>query len=191
MIKRCMFLYKDLPHFTASAIVWNELSRMVMSLASLATAVPSPIDNPTLATLSAGASLVPSPVTATTCPWFLRKRTNRSLSAGRARESIFRSPILSANSSSVRLWNSSPVIIEASVQLSTISPTCLPISKAVSALSPVTILTSIPAFKQVLMASGTSGLTGSAIANTPANAKWSYCFKLNPWKSVKSFPVNA
>ena len=68
MIKRCMFLYKDLPHFTASAIVWNELSRMVMSLASLATAVPSPIDNPTLATLSAGASLVPSPVTATTCP---------------------------------------------------------------------------------------------------------------------------
>jgi hypothetical protein len=37
-----------------------------MSLAPLATSVPLPIANPTSALVSAGASLVPSPVTATT-----------------------------------------------------------------------------------------------------------------------------
>ena len=47
----------------------NESSRRVMSLASLATEVPLPIDRPTWAWFSAGASFVPSPVTATTAPF--------------------------------------------------------------------------------------------------------------------------
>jgi hypothetical protein len=42
-------------------------SRMMMSEASMATCVPEmPMDRPTSAALSAGASLVPSPVTPTT-----------------------------------------------------------------------------------------------------------------------------
>lgn len=61
-----MFLYNDRPHITAFPMDEKELSMMVMSLASFATDVPSPIDSPTCAAFSAGASLVPSPVTATT-----------------------------------------------------------------------------------------------------------------------------
>ena len=64
--KRWMFWYSERPHITAFPIDANELSTMVMSLASLATDVPSPIDRPTWAAFKAGASLVPSPVTATT-----------------------------------------------------------------------------------------------------------------------------
>ena len=44
-----------------------------MSLASLATDVPEPIERPTLAKFSAGASFVPSPVTATTSPLLLQQ----------------------------------------------------------------------------------------------------------------------
>ena len=51
---------------TAVAIEANESSSSVMSEASFATEVPEPIERPTLAKLSAGASFVPSPVTATT-----------------------------------------------------------------------------------------------------------------------------
>ena len=47
---------------TARTIDEKELSIMVMSEASFATEVPSPIDRPTWAAFRAGASLVPSPV---------------------------------------------------------------------------------------------------------------------------------
>ena len=89
VMNRWMFLYSERPHITASAMLLNELSSMVMSLASLATAVPSPIESPTSAAFSAGASFVPSPVTATTSPRALSIRTKRSLSLGRARDMIF------------------------------------------------------------------------------------------------------
>jgi len=77
---------------TAVAIERNESSSSVMSLASLATDVPEPIERPTLAKLSAGASFVPSPVTATTSPCCCNSRTSRCLSSGRARERIFSEP---------------------------------------------------------------------------------------------------
>ena len=55
----------------------------VMAAASRATSVPAiPIANPTSAFLSAGASLVPSPVTATTLPLSLRPVTRAYLSSG-------------------------------------------------------------------------------------------------------------
>ncbi len=63
---RWILRYRERPHITALPIDEKELSTMVMSEASLATDVPSPIDSPTCALFSAGASLVPSPVTATT-----------------------------------------------------------------------------------------------------------------------------
>ena len=110
-IKRCMLRYKERPHITARVMLLNELSRMVMSLASLATEVPSPIERPIWAWFRAGASLVPSPVTATTSPCSCSKRTRRSLSDGRARDMIFRSPMRSFSSSSLNRLNSLPVII--------------------------------------------------------------------------------
>jgi len=63
-----MFLYSERPHMTAVAMLLNESSISVMSLASFATDVPEPMDRPTCAKFSAGASFVPSPVTATTSP---------------------------------------------------------------------------------------------------------------------------
>ena len=72
-----------LPHLQAFTIEANESSRMIMSAACLATSVPViPIANPTSAFLRAGASFVPSPVTATTSPNCLRPVTRRYLSSG-------------------------------------------------------------------------------------------------------------
>jgi len=61
-----------------------KLSSITMiSAACLATSVPViPIANPTSAFFRAGASLVPSPVTATTSPNSLRPVTKRYLSSG-------------------------------------------------------------------------------------------------------------
>ena len=75
---------------TAVAIEANESSSSVMSEASFATEVPEPIERPTLAKLSAGASFVPSPVTATTSPRCCNSLTRRCLSSGLARDMIFR-----------------------------------------------------------------------------------------------------
>ena len=54
-----------------------------IAAASLATSVPAiPIANPTSAFFNAGASFVPSPVTATTCPLSINPVTNAYLSSG-------------------------------------------------------------------------------------------------------------
>ena len=143
-----------------------------MSDASFATAVPSPIDNPTSATFNAGASLVPSPVAATTSPFALSNLTKRSLSLGRARESIFMSSARDNISSSLIAANSLPVTIFLSVSELFQSPICLPISLAVPVVSPVTIFTCIPASIQFFIAAGTSLRTGSEIANTPTNDRF-------------------
>ena len=145
----------------------NELSMIVMSLASLATAVPSPIDSPTWAALRAGASLVPSPVTATTWSSFCSASTSRFLSMGRARAMIFRSITRRASSSSERAANSGPVMISLSPSCGVQRPIWRPISLAVPGVSPVTILIKMPAFIHFSTAAGTSALTGSLIATMP------------------------
>ena len=110
-MKRWMLWYSERPQVTARAMLWNELSRMVMSLASLATLVPSPIERPIWAAFKAGASLVPSPVTATTSPFCCKSFTRRSLSMGRARDMILMSPTRPSSSSSLMWPNSFPVIM--------------------------------------------------------------------------------
>ena len=58
-------------------------SKRMISQAYLATSVPvRPIANPTSAFLRAGASLVPSPVTATISPISFNPLTNKYLSSG-------------------------------------------------------------------------------------------------------------
>lgn len=107
-----MLRYNERPQIMARLILTKELLIMAISLASLALDVPSPIDKPTCALLNAGASFVPSPVTATTSPVDCNKVTNLALSSGFALEIIlnFGSLTKSLASSSERLSNSSPVI---------------------------------------------------------------------------------
>lgn len=71
------------PHLTAVTMEAKLSSSRIISAASLATSVPLiPIAKPTSALLSAGASLVPSPVTATTLPRSLSPVTSMYLSSG-------------------------------------------------------------------------------------------------------------
>ena len=147
----------------------KELSMIVISLASLATLVPSPIDSPTWAAFKAGASFVPSPVTATTCPSSCRVSTRRFLSIGRARDMIFKSITLLRSSSSLSAANSGPVICWRSPSVGCQRPICRPISRAVPGVSPVTILIAMPASRHSLTAAGTSLRTGSAMATMPMN----------------------
>ena len=48
-MNRWMFWYTERPHITAEVMLLNESSSNVMSLASLATEVPLPMDSPTCA----------------------------------------------------------------------------------------------------------------------------------------------
>ena len=172
--KRWMFLYNERPHITAWTIERKESSRSVMSDASFATLVPEPNDSPTWAWFNAGASLVPSPVTATTSPRRCNISTSRCLSAGRARDITLRSPTISSASSSLRAANSAPVILSRTSYLAPRTshlvprtsriPICLAISSAVADVSPVTIFTSMPALTHCLTASGTSWRSGSLMA---------------------------
>ena len=166
-MKRWIFLYRERPHMTAREMLMKELSRMVMALASLATVVPSPMESPTCAAFSAGASLVPSPVTATTWSFFWSSLTSRSLSMGLARHMIFRSITRSSSSASGVCSNSTPVIRRSGVSSSVHRPIWRPISRAVPGVSPVTILMRMPASMQSFTAWGTSSRTGSEMAAMP------------------------
>ena len=161
----------------------KELSRIVMSLASLAIAVPSPIDNPTCAAFSAGASLVPSPVAATTSPCPCSRPMSRALSIGRARYIIRSFGRRGINSASGVTSNSAPLMAASSPQVSSHSPICRAISRVVSRVSPVTILTATPAFRHSAMAAGTSGRTGSLIATRARNVRESAAIRpsANGW----------
>ena len=78
-----MLLYILLPSSTAIIIVENESSISTISAADFVTSVPViPIPTPTCASLIAGASLTPSPVIATTLPFFCQALTILSLCSG-------------------------------------------------------------------------------------------------------------
>ena len=127
-----------------------------MSLASFATEVPVPIESPTCAWFSAGASLVPSPVTATTSPFRCNNCTRRCLSVGRARDMIFKSVTRSSASSSLSSAKATPVMRLRSVSSGFHSPIWRAISVAVPGVSPVTILILMPADWHFATAAGTS-----------------------------------
>mmetsp|Transcript_620 Transcript_620/g.2211 ORF Transcript_620/g.2211 Transcript_620/m.2211 type:complete len:210 (-) Transcript_620:2135-2764(-) len=88
-------------------------SRSTMAEAPLAMSVPVFMAKPTSASLSAGASFVPSPVTATTSPWSCSRPTSTCLSDGDERASTRRrgSSSMSAGRSCSDMWrNSGPVM---------------------------------------------------------------------------------
>ena len=82
---------------------------MIMSAACLATSVPvMPMANPTSAFLRAGASFVPSPVTATTSPKFFNPVTKRYLSSGLDQASTLRCFLNFSNSFLLATTSASP-----------------------------------------------------------------------------------
>ena len=105
----------------------------------MATSVPVPMAMPTSALASAGASLMPSPAMATTCPSDCNRSINVSLSPG----------LTSPCTSSI--------------------PRRLPIALAVVRPSPVAITMRRPAAFNVANASGVLALTGSDTASRPAS----------------------
>ena len=127
---------------------------------------------PTSAALSAGASLTPSPVIATTSPRARSRRTRRSLCSGlrRAHRSTWRSRAASAASSSAS--SSAPVRVCGRSD----SPTWRAMARAVAGWSPVIMMTRTPARRHSASAAGTSGRGGSASATRPRKSKSKSCW---------------
>mmetsp|Transcript_9487 Transcript_9487/g.43179 ORF Transcript_9487/g.43179 Transcript_9487/m.43179 type:complete len:290 (+) Transcript_9487:778-1647(+) len=160
------------PHSTALAMDAMLSSRMTMSQASFAISVPAmPSAKPTSASLSAGASLVPSPVTDTTSPKDFCRLHRVSLSAGEERA---RTLILTATASFsdwLILRNTGPSRIKPSSPSSRM-PASLAMASAVSLLSPVTMRTTTPAWRRRRTASAVSGRIGSLMPATPRSVRF-------------------
>ena len=106
-----MFSNKFLPSFTASTIVQKLSSVKIISEAFFATSVPfSPIAIPISAFFSAGASLTPSPVIATTAPVLLNAFTILTLCSGETLAKTEYFIISFSNVLSCILSSSAPVI---------------------------------------------------------------------------------
>ena len=98
------------PSRTADTMVEKLSSVSTMSAASRATSVPErPIATPSDAAFSAGASLTPSPVTATISPAASKARTMRSLSRGVTRAAIREERRRSTSAASSSASRSAPV----------------------------------------------------------------------------------
>mmetsp|Transcript_26233 Transcript_26233/g.66722 ORF Transcript_26233/g.66722 Transcript_26233/m.66722 type:complete len:297 (+) Transcript_26233:1535-2425(+) len=163
--KRRTLSNTERPHMTAFTMEEKLSSMMTTSDASFATSVPLiPMLIPTSASFKAGASFVPSPVTATTSPRKRRRRTRISLSVGVERASTWSLGSTLSFSSSLSTRNSGPVMATPpSVKI----PHSRAMLFAVRMLSPVTILTMIPACLHLSTASGTSGRRGSWMPMMP------------------------
>jgi hypothetical protein len=135
-----------------------------MSAASRATAVPErPIATPIEAARRAGASLTPSPVTATTSSSACRIRTMRSLSCGETRAAT---PLLRSRAAST--WSSmSSISAPVTGSMPVPSPRRDAMDAAVAGWSPVIMTTVIPARRQSATASATPARGGSSIASRP------------------------
>ena len=136
-----------------------------MSAASRATAVPAtPIATPMSAWRSAGASLTPSPVMATTWRSCWSARTRRSLCSGATRAKTTASSAACRSDSSSRASRSRPVSTSPSG-----NPSSRAIAAAVAGWSPVIIFTATPAPRQAATASAASLRGGSLMAISPSN----------------------
>mmetsp|Transcript_18500 Transcript_18500/g.32068 ORF Transcript_18500/g.32068 Transcript_18500/m.32068 type:complete len:227 (-) Transcript_18500:1769-2449(-) len=165
---------------TAARTTVEKLSSInTISAAPVATSVPLFMANPTSANFKAGASLVPSPVTATMSPSSIRQATSTSLSVGLLRANTrslgMRACSLSGFSAAI-LRNSAPSITSPSSHspFDLRSPHFRAMATAVFLLSPVTMRTWMPALRQDATASGTSTLMGSWIPVIARRVKAGY-----------------
>ena len=143
-------------------------SASTMSAASLAASVPFwPMATPTSARLSAGASLTPSPVIATTCPSSCSACTRRSLCSGLARANTSTSMATRRSAASSISASSAPV----RAGLPTPMASCAPMARAVSTWSPVIIFTRMPARWHSATARTASSRGGSTMPTRPSIVK--------------------
>ena len=150
-----------------STIVLKLSSVSIISAAFLDTSVPEiPIAIPTSALFSAGASFIPSPVTATTSPLSCSAFTILILVSGLllATIEILFISFFKSSSSNVSIYEASTAILPLSSK-----PNSSPIDFAVFILSPVSILTSTPALLAISIDSFTPSLNGSTIPTNPLN----------------------
>ena len=120
-------------------------SAIIISAVSRAMSVPLPIATPILAALRAGASLTPSPVTATNSPWRLSDSMISSFCSGVTRAKTVFSAIKASKCFLPRFEASATSSPLAIALASLARPRSLAIESAVSGWSPVTIKTLIPA----------------------------------------------
>ena len=120
---------------------------------------------PTSAFFSAGASLIPSPVTATTSPRAFSSFTTRIFTVGVLRAITL---ILGSIFCSRRSLTSSTSLASSATQPSASRSSSLAMAVAVTILSPVRIFTPTPALRQAATASYTSLRSGSAMATKPS-----------------------
>ena len=149
------------PWKTAVRMVAKSSSSSTRSDASRATSVPlRPMAMPMSASCSAGPSLTPSPVMATTWPLACSARAIRSLSSGDTR--AITAP--SRSTIAPRTWSSSGRSVPTSTgESSRSSPISAAMARAVAGWSPVTMATAIPAWRQASSEARTSGRGGSSM----------------------------
>mmetsp|Transcript_94415 Transcript_94415/g.163178 ORF Transcript_94415/g.163178 Transcript_94415/m.163178 type:complete len:433 (-) Transcript_94415:1844-3142(-) len=172
-----MFSFTVRPQAAARTTVAKLSSISTISAAPVATSVPVRMANPASASFRAGASFVPSPVTATMSPWSMMHDTNSSLSVGLLRASTFnlgmrRSSFSGSVVASSRNAGPSMTVPSSGSVFGERMPHFLAMAMAVFLLSPVTIRTEMPALLQLSTAVGTSGRIGSWIPITPIRVYW-------------------
>ena len=127
---------------------------------------------PTSAALSAGASLTPSPVMATTLSMVLRAATIFIFCSGEVRAKMRTPPARRVTSSACFSRSStSPVSSRLASASGGTMQLCRATARAVSGWSPVIMMTSMPARWQVATAAGTSGRSGSSMPRKPARTR--------------------
>ena len=157
------------PSRTDDTIVAKLSSASTTSAASFATSVPViPIATPILASFSAGASLTPSPVIATTLPLCWKALTMRTLCSGATRAKTEILPTISCSFSSERSSTSVPV---STASCSCIIPNSRAMADAVILWSPVIITGLIPALRHWATATFASSRGGSIIPTIPRNMR--------------------
>mmetsp|Transcript_18343 Transcript_18343/g.31391 ORF Transcript_18343/g.31391 Transcript_18343/m.31391 type:complete len:321 (+) Transcript_18343:849-1811(+) len=157
-----MLVNTERPHSTDFTMEEKLSSMIMMSAASFATSVPAmPMARPTSEALSAAASFVPSPVTATTSPRERSALTSVRLSSGEDRANTRMLGSIASMSASLRARKAGPSMAVYSDRFSGRMPHSRAMWRAVWMLSPVTMRTTMPASWHVITAWGTSLRTGS------------------------------
>ena len=132
-------------------------SDKIIRPAFLATSVPLPIAIPMSAALMAGASLTPSPVIATTSPFFFSVSARSTLCSGATRPTTPISSMRASRSDSGRAAKSAPRMASPPM------PTCLAMAAPVITSSPVTMRTRMWAAWALATASLDSSRGGSTM----------------------------
>ena len=159
--------YSLRPCSTANTMVAKLSSDRIIRPAFFATSVPLPMATPISAALIAGASLTPSPVIATTSPFFFKVSASSTLCSGATRPTTPMRSIRSSRSASDNAAKSAPRMASPGM------PSSLAIAAPVTTSSPVTMRTRMCAACASLTAALDSSRGGSTIPTRLVISKFS------------------